>query len=269
MSEVFQQKDQSFLQIEKWRQLNEKLIVGFTTRNGGVSDPPFQSLNLGLHVPDNQEDIIKNRETLANKLNIPLENWVAGEQVHDTAVQLITVDDKGKGSRDYSNSIHGVDGLITGHKGILLTAFFADCVPLFFFDPVTEMIGIAHAGWRGTVNGMARSMVQAMKDQGVNESNLLVVIGPSISQEMYEVDEKVIDNIEDKIRQKCVVPSRNKRYLLDLKKLNVEILLQSGVLRHNIDVTNYCTYKDKSLFFSHRRDKGKTGRMLGFLGIIS
>ncbi|WP_068672467.1 peptidoglycan editing factor PgeF [Oceanobacillus sp. Castelsardo] len=269
MSEVFHQKDTSFLQIEKWHQLNKKLIAGFTTRNGGVSDPPFQSLNLGLHVPDNQEKIIKNRELLAKRLNIPLENWVSGEQVHGTTVRMINSDDKGKGTRDYFSSVQGVDGLITNEKNILCTAFFADCVPLFFYDPVTEIIGIAHAGWKGTVNEMAGSMVQAMKDQGVNESNLLVVIGPSISQEMYEVDEKVIDNIKDKYRQKCVKPSKNNRYLLDLKKLNVEILLQSGVLRHNIDVTNYCTFKDESLFFSHRRDKGKTGRMLGFLGIIS
>jgi polyphenol oxidase len=269
MSEVFQQKDISFLQIEKWHQLNEKLIAGFTTRNGGVSDPPFQSLNLGLHVPDNQEKIIRNRELLAKKLNISLKNWVSGEQVHDNQVQMINLDNQGQGSREYSSSVQGVDGLITNSKGILCTAFFADCVPLFFFDPVTEMIGIAHAGWKGTVGGMATSMVQALKEKGVNESNLLVVIGPSISQEMYEVDEKVVANIEEKFREKCVVPSRKNRYLLDLKKLNVEILLQSGVLRHNIDVTNYCTYKDESLFFSHRRDKGKTGRMLGFLGIIA
>ncbi|WP_156290418.1 peptidoglycan editing factor PgeF [Oceanobacillus salinisoli] len=269
MIEAFCQSDDSFLHIKKWQQLHPKLIAGFTTRNGGVSAPPFHTLNFGLHVPDNQEDVIKNRNILANKLHIPVANWVSGEQVHQTSIKVVSEEDKGKGSISYDSSLKGIDGLITNKKGILCTAFFADCVPIYFFDPVSEYIGIAHAGWKGTVNGMAEKMVLALKEKGVQTTNLLAAIGPCISQEMYEVDERVVSTIDGKYREKCIISKGNNRFLLNLKQLNVEILLQSGILRHNIEVTNYCTFKDDALFFSHRRDKGKTGRMLGFLGYLA
>lgn len=268
MSEVFLKVDPSYLQIKKWQEYNVNIVAGFTTRNGGVSKPPFHSLNMGLHVPDLHENIVHNREILAEKLNIPLENWISAEQVHHNDIEIVSTADKGKGARTYESCIKGVDGLITNKKGILCTAFFADCVPIYFFDPITEYIGIAHAGWKGTVLGIAEKMVQALQEKGVNKDNLLVAIGPCISKEKYEVDQRVVDAIEVKYRQKCLVKNEKNRYLLDLKQLNVEILLQTGILRHNIDITNLCTYKDDSLFYSHRRDNGKTGRMLGFLGFI-
>ncbi|WP_010649452.1 peptidoglycan editing factor PgeF [Oceanobacillus massiliensis] len=269
MTEPFAGYEESYLNIEKWQQLHPKLIAGFTTRNGGVSSAPYHTLNAGLHIPDNKRDVVENREILAAKLKFPLHNWISGEQVHQTAVQEVTEQEKGKGSVSYESSIKGTDGLITNRKGILCTAFFADCVPLYFFDPVTEYIGIAHAGWKGTVNLMAAKMVDAFLEKGSNPENLLVAIGPCISKKFYEVDDKVIQSISKEYREKTVTSLENNRYLLDLKQLNVEILLQSGVFRHNIEVTNYCTYQDEDLFFSHRRDQGKTGRMLGFLGFLA
>jgi polyphenol oxidase len=266
MSEPFKQTNESYLHIENWQKRNPNLRAGFTTRNGGVSRPPFGTFNCGLHVNDRTETVIENRTLLAKELNMPLENWVTGEQVHGTNIKIIVDRDKGRGAKSYDNAIKGIDGLITNKKGILCTAFFADCVPLYFYDPVTEYIGIAHAGWKGTVNGIQEQMVQALKEVGVDTADLLVAIGPSISQEKYEVDDRVIEAISKEYRQKTVTPQDNQRYLLDLKQLNAEILLQSGVLRHNIEVTNYCTHQDEALFFSHRRDNGKTGRMLGFLG---
>ncbi|WP_249869861.1 peptidoglycan editing factor PgeF [Oceanobacillus saliphilus] len=267
MNEPFKGKDESYLHLEIWQKLHPKLVAGFTTRNGGVSNVPYNTFNFGLHVPDSKQDIIKNRKILSDKLNFPLEKWVSGQQVHQTFVKEISAVDQGKGSTDYETSIEGTDGFITDSKGILCTAFFADCVPLFFFDPVTEYIGIAHAGWKGTVGRIAEKMVDAFKERGTDPKDLRVAIGPSIGKENYEVDHHVIGSIEVKERDKTVSPLENNRYLLDLKQLNVEILLQSGVIRHNIEVTNYCTYRDENLFFSHRRDQGKTGRMLGFIGL--
>ncbi|RDW18478.1 peptidoglycan editing factor PgeF [Oceanobacillus arenosus] len=266
MSEPFKQTNESYLHIENWQKHNPNLRAGFTTRNGGVSRPPFQTFNCGLHVNDETETVIENRSILASKLNMPLDNWVSGEQVHGTNVHIIDEREKGRGARSYDSSLKGIDGLITNKKGILCTAFFADCVPLYFYDPITEYIGMAHAGWKGTVNRIQEKMVQALVKVGVQPENLLVAVGPSISQVKYEVDEPVIQAISEENKQKTVIPLKNDHYLLDLKQLNVEILLQSGVLRHNIEVTNYCTHQDKALFFSHRRDNGKTGRMLGFLG---
>ncbi|WP_085992463.1 peptidoglycan editing factor PgeF [Oceanobacillus senegalensis] len=268
MSDIFRQNDTSYLHIEKWQQLHPKLIAGFTTRNGGNSSSPFHSLNMGLHVQDRLDDVLKNRERLAERLQISIENWVSGEQVHGTNLYHVTEEDKGKGATSLDSSLKGIDGLITNKKGIVCTAFFADCVPLYFFDPVTEYIGIAHAGWKGTVNGMAEKMVQSLTEKGAQAHNIQVVIGPCISQDMYEVDLHVIQHIDHRYKDKTIIQKENNRFLLDLKQLNVEILLLSGILRHNIDVTKYCTFKDDALFFSHRRDKGKTGRMLAFLGYL-
>lgn len=266
MADTFQHNEETYLQINKWQNLNNNLKVGFTTRNGGQSQSPFNTLNLGLHVPDNQEDVLANRQTLAKNINIPLESWISGEQTHHTNVHIIKDADKGKGAASYQSSLNDIDGLITNRAGILCTAFFADCVPLYFYDPETGYIGIAHGGWKGTVQGISEKMVDTFKSLGVNTDSLLVAIGPCISQDVYEVDEKVIGQIPEKYRRKTVIPKENNRYLLDLKQLNVEILLQHGVIRHNIEVTEYCTFSDNELFFSHRRDHGKTGRMLGYIG---
>ncbi|WP_373895945.1 peptidoglycan editing factor PgeF [Virgibacillus sp. CBA3643] len=266
MTEPFKQSNESYLHIDKWQKVNPRLRAGFTTRNGGLSQPPFDTLNCGLHVQDEYDHVIANREILANDLTIPLKNWVAGEQTHQTTVKIVSSEDKGKGAASYQSSIKRTDGLLTNERGVLCTAFFADCVPLFFFDPVSEYIGIAHAGWKGSVNRIGGKMVQELQTAGVDAADLLVAIGPCISQQYYEVDENVIKHLTTHDKEKTVLPSENNRYLLDLKQLNVEILLQCGVLRNNIDVTNYCTFQDNTLFYSHRRDKGKTGRMLGFLG---
>ncbi|WP_099158006.1 peptidoglycan editing factor PgeF [Virgibacillus ndiopensis] len=266
MNEAFNQKDISYLHIEKWQELNPNLRVGFTTRKGGISKEPFKSFNLGLHVPDDKNDVIKNRQLLSSKLDIPLDDWVAGEQIHSNRIKIINNKDKGRGAVSFQDSLESIDGIITNQAGILCTAFFADCVPLFFFDPVSNYIGIAHAGWKGTVNRIAEQMVLKLQEAEVDISNLLVAIGPCISQKAYEVDDYVINHLSKEMIDKTAIKTKHNHYLLDLKQLNVEILLQCNVLRNNIDITNYCTLRDESLFFSHRRDNGKTGRMLGYIG---
>ncbi|MFZ3576524.1 peptidoglycan editing factor PgeF [Virgibacillus sp. DJP39] len=264
--EAFNQENESFLSLTNWEQIKPSLRVGFTTRQGGTSKTPFDSLNLGLHVPDRSHDVISNREYLAHKLNIPIEQWVSGQQVHGTIVEVINDKVQGRGGLSYEDSLPGVDGLITNQKGVLCTAFFADCVPLFFFDPDTDYVGIAHAGWKGTVNEIGVEMIKKFLQLGANIETLRVAVGPCISRTAYEVDDHVIKNLSAEQIKNTTDKRNNSHYLLDLKKLNVENLLQSGVLRHNIEISNYCTYREKDLFFSHRRDEGKTGRMLGFIG---
>ncbi|AIF43835.1 peptidoglycan editing factor PgeF [Virgibacillus sp. SK37] len=268
MSEPFVLDNELFLKLERWEKLNPRLYAGFTTKNGGVSSTPYATLNCGLHVKDKLSSVLENRELLADKLTIPIENWVAGEQVHDNKVVEVSKKDRGKGAETIETSIKDVDGLITDDREVLCTAFFADCVPLFFFDPKKEIVGIAHAGWKGTVKGIAESMVDEFRELGSNPANILVTIGPSISQTNYEVDDKVVENIAEKYQSIVTKHVNNGKYLVDLKKLNLEILLQYGISRNNIEVTKYCTFADNNLFFSHRRDGGKTGRMLGFIGLF-
>jgi len=266
MSDPFVEKENLCLEIDHWRRIHHRLIAGFTTRRGGVSHAPFDTLNLGLHVHDQKQHVLNNRNLLAKKLNIPQSNWVCAEQVHGTNIRLIKQSDQGRGAYYFADSIPQTDGLITDESGILCTAFFADCVPIYFFDPVTSFIGIAHAGWRGSVNNIAGEMVETLISLGVQAKDLHVCIGPCISKTYYENDQRIIDHIDKKYRKNTVTIKDNEHYLLDLKQLNIEMLLQSCILRHNISVTAYCTYANDDLFFSHRRDQGETGRMLGYIG---
>jgi len=267
MSDIFQQKDPSFLSIELWESQNNSLVAGFTTRTGGVSQSPFDTFNLGMHVNDQHQDVLANRNELGKRLRMPLSQWVAAEQIHGNQIHIVDKHDKGKGAQTFESSIKNTDGLITREPGILCTAFFADCVPLYFFDPITSYIGIAHAGWRGATNKIGARMVEQMQSLGVNPENLLVAIGPSISQKKYEVDEKVINQIDKICRKSVTIKLSDTKYLLDLKLLNKQILLDSGIKGLNIEMTKHCTYMEKDLFFSHRRDQGETGRMLGYIGL--
>ncbi|WP_245837232.1 peptidoglycan editing factor PgeF [Virgibacillus phasianinus] len=267
--DVFNHANSSYLTLNSWKDLHPELQVGFTTRLGGISRPPFESFNMGLHVPDRKQDVIKNRAQLADRIGLPMDSWVSGEQVHGTNIAVIDQKLKGRGAFTYDDSLSGIDGLITNQKDILCTAFFADCVPLFFFDKETEYIGIAHAGWKGTVNSIGVEMIKKFELLGADPETIRVAIGPCISKNAYEVDWQVIKNLDEEQIKQAAERRNNDHYLLDLKKLNMEILLQSGVIRHNIDVTNYCTFREEELFFSHRRDHGKTGRMLGFIGFQS
>ncbi|WP_077622095.1 peptidoglycan editing factor PgeF [Sediminibacillus massiliensis] len=267
MAEPFQTTTDSIMLIRSWVENHPGIKAGITTRNGGFSNYPFDTFNMGLHVEDEQQTVISNREKLAEILNFPLGDWVSGQQIHETNVAVVTEEDKGKGSRKMGDALSGFDGLITNQSGILCTAFFADCVPLFFFHPSSGWMGIAHAGWRGTVNRMGEKMVCEFKNQGLDISQLLVAIGPCISQTKYEVDDRILNEIPAGLTEQVVQQVGDGRGLLDLRKTNYEIFLQSGLKKENIQVTEYCTYRDDQLFFSHRRDKGSTGRMLGFIGL--
>lgn len=265
--EPFKLEETQFLQLKNWKRFSNNLVAGFTTKNGGVSTGYYSSLNGGLHVGDVQEDVIQNRRIISKLTGFPLQNWVVGEQIHDSKISFVTQVDKGNGATSIGTSLPGIDGMITKEKNILLTAFFADCIPLFYLDPVEEIIGIAHAGWQGTTREIAGEMVNHFINNGSQIENIRVTIGPGISKEVYEINNQVASKIDGKYKDKVLIPQRNMHYLLDLKELNSEILLQYGILSHNIDRTTYCTFQDNELFFSHRREQGKTGRMLGFIGM--
>lgn len=271
ISEPFQQNDKSFLTIEKWISKIKGLEVGFTTKLGGVSKNHYSSLNLGLHVQDDQNDCITNRKIISSKTSIPYENWVFAEQVHGNRIEAITDRDRGRGLLSYEQGIPKCDGFYTHNPNIMLSLCFADCVPLYFLEPNRELIGLAHAGWKGTVKNIGGEMVKTWIDrEGVNPSEIMAVIGPSIGGCCYIVDDKVITAIQELKLQEYPSPYvqiSSNQYKLNLKQLNKNLLLESGIKEENIMVSRLCTCCEKELFFSHRRDDGKTGRMLSFIGI--
>lgn len=266
--EPFVLKNQSFFTIENWMKQFPGLAVGMTTKNGGASKADFESLNLGFHVGDDRRDVCSNREKVANLLDFPLNNWVGAEQTHGIHLKRISKADRGKGSNTYETSFKDTDGFYTNEEGILLSLCFADCVPLYFIAPKFRMIGIAHAGWKGTVGQIAKEMITEWGREGINPDQIIATIGPSICEKCYIVDKRVINLVENTLVDVEKLPYNlinDGQYTLDLREVNRQIILKSGVPDTNILMTGLCSSCDQE-FFSHRRDQGRTGRMLTFIG---
>lgn len=240
----------------------------FTTREGGVSQEIFRSLNLSFTRGDRDEDVMENYKILASAMGVELDRFVLADQTHTTNVRVVTETDAGKGlmkPMDYQD----VDGLITNVPGLVLSTFFADCTPLYFVDPVHKAIGMSHSGWRGTVGRMGKVTLDAMAEAyGTKPEDVLCAIGPSICQDCYEISLDVAirfyhefpDHGFDILRDEG-----NGKYKLDLWKANEIVLLEAGVLPEHLSVTDICTCCNGQLLFSHRATHGKRGNMGGFL----
>lgn len=268
--EPFVQTSESVLSIQPWIEKYPSLIAGFTTKNGGVSEKPFVSMNTAFHVFDREDKINQNRQILAEHIQMEVSNWIGCEQTHEYFIKKVGREQIGVGAKDYQSALKHTDGLYTNETDVLLTLCFADCVPIFFFAPKYHLVGMAHAGWKGTVSGIGLRMVQEwMEKEGVQPDEILAVMGPSICQNCYTVDKKVIDLLEEILEEQTKTAYNQiteSQFQLDLKLANELILRKAGLPPENISTTAYCTSCDHSLFFSHRRDRGKTGRMMGMIG---
>ncbi|MEK4963926.1 MULTISPECIES: peptidoglycan editing factor PgeF [Heyndrickxia] len=268
MREPFIKTQAVYYTVGAWQK--NGICAGFTVKNGGASTNFPGSLNLAFHVNDDPESVRKNREIIASAAGFPLSNWIGAEQTHEDHVQRVTRKDAGKGAADYRSSFPHTDGLYTDEKEILLVLAFADCVPVFFFAPKYGRVGIAHAGWKGTTRGIAAKMVEKWVKDGVPLDEIEVAIGPSICGECYLVDDRVIQAVRPWTGKEEKLPYVEKspgQYALDLKQLNKIILQQAGIPESRIAISSLCTSSCEEDFFSHRRDHGATGRMLGFIGI--
>lgn len=246
---------------------------GFSTRLGGVSEGFYQSMNLSYSVGDEREKVDENYKIICDSIGLKYEDLVATHQVHKTNVRLITKEDKGKGlylPRDYEE----IDGFVTNVPGVPLATYYADCVPLFFVDTRNHAIGLSHSGWRGTVGKMGKATLDAMKERfNTDPSDVVVVIGPSICKECYEVDQTVYDEFEKVFSSEELkdIIQRNHtiddKFQLDLWEANRRILINEGVEDKNIHISGVCTCCNEDLLFSHRASKGKRGTLAGFLMI--
>ncbi|MGN7470015.1 peptidoglycan editing factor PgeF [Brevibacillus sp. SAFN-007a] len=264
------EEEASIMTLTDWEAHFPGLVAGFTVRLGGESEEPYGSFNLGLHVGDDPEHVVANRKKLAEQVGMPFEAWTCADQVHGNRVCQVTA--KGAGKDSLEDVIAGTDGLFTREKGVLLTSFYADCVPLYFLDPASEAIGLAHAGWKGTVGRIAEEMVKALQTHyQAQPGDIRVAIGPSIGGCCYEVDERIMAQVRTSTPnwEPAVSPSAAGTYMLDLRRLNREILLEAGISRANMLVTDWCTSCRTDLFFSHRKEAGPgkmTGRMASYIG---
>ena len=248
------------------------LAIGFTTRNGGESCAPFDSLNVGLHVSDDKESVIKNRLRVSEMLGFPLSNWVTIEQVHHNHIEKFD-----KNFLHINRDIHqplfpSCDGVYTDQKNILLVTFYADCTPLYFFAPKYGFIGLAHSGWKGTATEIGKKMIQIwVEKENIPRSDIHVVIGPSIGACCYEVDDHIrlpiLKTIDSALNDQVFVSKGNGKYGMDLKRINYFQMIACGILENQIYCTNHCTSCLNEVYFSYRRDQGKTGRMMSFIGL--
>jgi polyphenol oxidase len=231
----------------------EPLAHGVFTRYGGVSPAPWDSLNTGGSVGDAPEHVRENHHRMLDALGIPHDQVVTTWQVHSDAVLLV------EGPMDPAADLVQADAMITAQPGIALSMRFADCIPLLYYDPVRKAIGLAHAGWRGAVRGIAGKTVQAMERAfGTNPADLRVVIGPGICGACYAVGEEVVSAVRLRYgAQAPVFTVADGATHLDLWQTNALDLEQHGVAQ--IEVASQCTFEDDA-FFSHRRDAGATGR---------
>lgn len=260
----------------------------FSTREGGVSSDYLYSLNFSFTQGDTKENVIENFRRAAAHLGMTCGDIVCTQQTHTTNVRKVTAADKGKGvvcERDYTD----IDGLITNASGIILAAFYADCVPLFLVDPVNRAIGLAHSGWRGTVEKMGKVMLEKMSAEfGTKPEDVRVAIAPAICQSCYEVSAEVAlafaetfakddakaqeylvryqqDMTQQDIDNCLMYQKENGKYQLNLWYANFRVFRDAGVPDKQIEVTDVCTCCNSKLLFSHRASKGKRGNLGAFL----
>ena len=267
---VHQLKNGGELPLFHYPLLDETGIVHhcFTTRYGGVSEGMFSTLNLSFTRGDVKESVEENYRRIAEAMGVSYERIVCSDQTHTTNVRVVTEADAGTGiirPKDYTD----VDGLITNVSGITLATFYADCVPLYFVDPVHHAIGLSHSGWRGTVARMGKCTLEAMhREYGTEEADVYCAIGPSICQDCYEVSEDVAVQFEKAFsghESEILLNKGNGKYQLDLWKANEIVLLEAGVKPEHLAVTDVCTCCNPELLFSHRASHGKRGNLGAFL----
>lgn len=244
----------------------------FTTRCGGVSSGQFRFLNLAAHVGDDPGAVVENRIRACRALGSGIDDMVCGEQVHGYSVHVVTDGDRGKGSRDSSGAIPGTDALITNRPGILLSSYYADCVPVMIMDPVKKVIGLVHAGWKGTMRRIAEAAVQKMSLVfGTDPGDCLAAIGPSIGSCCYEIDHPVMTAFNNSGFSPLAFTEKagEGRWKLDLWLANQITLEEAGIKPYNIVVAKLCTACRPDLFFSYRRQSGKCGRMASLMMLKS
>ena len=247
------------------------IVQAFSTRLGGVSQGIYSSMNLSFTRGDDETAVRENYRRFAAAVGFEAEDIVTSDQTHTANVRVITEADRGNGitkPRQYTD----VDGMITNVPGLVLATFYADCVPLYFVDPVHHAIGLSHSGWRGTVAKIGAVTVERMREEyGSDPGDIYSAIGPSICQDCYEVSEDVIQEFRTAFGRKdwdiLFYRKENGKYQLNLWEANRIIMQEAGIREEHISMPGICTCCNPEFLFSHRASHGKRGNLGAFLGI--
>lgn len=256
-----------YIQFNHLKKYGDKLKHCFTMRRGGVSTGEFGTLNLGFISGDPAENVRENYKRICSAIDINFDNLVFAKQVHGCNVKVVGRSDLG---RDVGES-GGWDGLATNETGVPLVTLYADCVPVFLFDPVKKVVALVHSGWRGTAGRIGAEAVKLLVNTfGSKPGDILAGIGPSIGRCCFEVDSHTAEIFRDTFNEagSIVHESGEGKYNVDLWSANALILAESGVNPLNIEIAGICTACNSAMFFSYRRDRGKTGRNAAIVQLI-
>ncbi len=232
------------------------VIAAQSMRLGGVSPAPFVSMNLGLSVNDDEKNVWKNRELFFGGLGIELSQLAKSHQVHGTHVHVANA----------AGSVEGFDAQISNKPGVFLVASIADCTPILIYDTKNKAIAAIHAGWKGTVGGVVRNTLLKMQEKYETAgADCKAFIGACISYKNFEVNDDVAQHFDGSLKH---FDADKQKWFVDLKAANKAQLMAFGLKEENIEVSDYCTVENNDLFFSHRKEKGKTGRMMVVIGIV-
>lgn len=242
---------------------------GFSTRLGGVSEGIFASMNLSFTRGDDEAAVRENFHRFCAAIGVKAEDVVISAQTHTPNVKIVTASDRGRGitrEKEYTD----VDGLITNEPNVVLCTQYADCVPLFFVDPVKRVVATSHGGWRGTAAGIAAVTVEKMVTAfGCRPADILAGIGPSIGHCCFEVDSPVYEAFcrVEVLDDSCYTDNGGGKYHIDLWQVNRRWLLKAGVPAENVTVTDLCTRCHPDLFWSHRKTGNDRGSLAAFIAL--
>jgi len=251
------------MQIIQSKLLNKftNLTHGFTTKDGGISTAPYESLNLAFHVGDSEKNVLQNHDTLAKELGYKKRTLVHMKQIHSAKVHTV-------GSLDNFLNPRECDALITNKTETPLLVMVADCSPILFYDDIQKVIAVAHAGRQGTFLNIVHNVVKSfVKDFSSSVSDITVTVGASIGVCCYEVGSEINSEAE-KLGLEYAMEKREGKFYLNISKILKKQLLNMGIKEENIEISQECSCCKNEKYFSYRAD-GVTGRFAGVIKLDS
>jgi polyphenol oxidase len=251
--------DASAVPLLRWDRAPELgAAVAVTTRHGGASTGPYDSLNLGLHVGDDPTTVIRNRDHAAAAFGVALDTLVFARQVHGTGLTVVGSEDRGRGTRTEGDAVPDTDILVTDSLQVTLAILVADCVPIALVDPEAGVLAAVHAGWRGTAARAVERAVHAMRDCGAASDRIRAFLGPAVHPDRYQVSEEVLLALSDAVRPGALRAGVARidgpgHWLVDLVAANCQQLVASGVRNDHITASG-ATTSDEA-FFSDRAQR--------------
>ncbi len=250
----------TFKEFEKYKFINH----AYSTRLGGVSTDYFKSLNLGFATADSQENIDKNYDIFFDCMGVKKEDTAITSQIHENKIKCVSRKDLKK---DDLTKFEKIDGLITNEPGISLMTFHADCLAVYLIDIKNHVVGLAHAGWRGTVKRIAVKLAEVCIDfYNSSKEDMIFALGPSIGPCCFEASQEILPYFQNLgFNYKC---NEEGKFNVDLKEINRKLLMDFGISESNIISSDICTMCYKDLLFSHRATKGRRGTNCAFIKLV-